>query len=71
MASKKVLEALVSIAGQVDPSLQKSLKNATNQFSGIQKAAKVTGTVILLDNSHVMYTEPLSIHTSTSSSQPS
>ena len=45
MANGKVLEALVSIAGQVDPSLQKSLKQASGQFSGVKKAAKVTGAV--------------------------
>lgn len=46
MANGKVLEALVSIAGQVDPSLQKSLKQASGQFSGVKKAAKVTGAVV-------------------------
>lgn len=45
MANSKALEALISIAGQVDPSLQKSLTSATNSFSGITKAAKITAAV--------------------------
>ncbi len=46
MANGKVLEALISIAGQVDPSLQKSLKQASGQFSGVKKAAAVTGATV-------------------------
>lgn len=45
MAKSKVLEAIISIAGHIDPSLQKSLKQAQGHFSGVQKAAKVTGAV--------------------------
>lgn len=45
MANTKTLEAIVSIAGQLDPSLAKTLKSATKQCSGLQAAAKVTGVV--------------------------
>lgn len=43
MLKGKELQAIVSIAGKVDPSLQKSLKQASGQFGGIKKAAKIAG----------------------------
>lgn len=44
--ANKTLEALISIAGQVDPSLQKSLKKASVSFAGVKKAAAVTGAAV-------------------------
>lgn len=45
MANGKMLEAIVSIAGQLDPSLQKALAATTKQFGTIKKVAAVTGAV--------------------------
>ena len=45
MANGKMLEAIVSIAGQLDPSLQKALAGAAKEFGTIKKAAAVTGAV--------------------------
>lgn len=44
MAKNKTLEAIVSIAGQLDPSLQKSLTGATKQFSGMKIGVAAVGT---------------------------
>jgi len=46
MAKGKMLEALINIAGHVDPSLQKSLKEASKETSAFAKTAKVTGAAI-------------------------
>jgi len=45
MAKGKELEALISIAGKVDPSLQKSLKEAQKEANGFTKGLKVAGAV--------------------------
>lgn len=45
MANNKILEAIVNIAGQLDPSLQKAIAGASKQFGVIKKAAAVTGVV--------------------------
>lgn len=45
MANNKILEAIVNIAGQLDPSLQKAIAGASKQFGVIKKAAAVTGAV--------------------------
>ena len=45
MAKNKTLEAIVSIAGQLDPSLQKSLASAQKQFSGMKIGMAAVGTV--------------------------
>lgn len=45
MAKGKELEAIVAIAGRVDPSLQKSIKQATSHTQGLQSALKVAGAV--------------------------
>lgn len=42
-SQNKVLEAVVSIAGQIDPSLQKSLASATKQFSGMKIGMAAVG----------------------------
>lgn len=44
MADNKTLEAVVSIAGQLDPSLQKSLASAMKQFSGMKIGLAAVGT---------------------------
>ena len=44
MAKNKTLEAIVSIAGQLDPSLQKSLASAQKQFSGLKIGMAAVGT---------------------------
>ncbi len=44
MANNKTLEAIVTIAGQLDPSLQKSLTGATKQFSGMKIGMAAVGT---------------------------
>lgn len=44
MAKNKTLEAIVSIAGSLDPSLQKSVNNATKQFSGMKVGMAAVGT---------------------------
>lgn len=43
MASNRTLEAVVSIAGQLDPSLQRSLTSATRQFSGMKIGVAAVG----------------------------
>lgn len=43
----KVLEAIISIAGQIDPSLQTSISNATKQFSGLKVGIAAIGTATL------------------------
>jgi phage-related minor tail protein len=45
MAKGKELEAIVAIAGRVDPSLQKSIKQATSHTQGLESALKVAGAV--------------------------
>lgn len=45
MARGKELEAIVAIAGRVDPSLQKSIKQATSHTQGLESALKVAGVV--------------------------
>ena len=45
MASGKVFEAVVSIAGQIDPSLEKSISKAQKSTSGLGKGLKIAGTV--------------------------
>ena len=44
MGKNKTLEAIVSIAGQIDPSLQKSLSNTTKQFKGFKIGVAAVGT---------------------------
>lgn len=44
MANNRMLEAIVSIAGQLDPSLQRSLTSATKQFSGMKIGIAAVGT---------------------------
>lgn len=44
MAGNRTLEAIVSIAGQLDPSLQRSLTSATKQFSGLKIGVAAVGT---------------------------
>lgn len=41
--ANKIMEAIVSIAGQLDPSLQKAMAGASKQFGVIKKAAAVAG----------------------------
>ena len=45
MAAGKVMEAIVSIAGQIDPSLQKAIAGASKHLGSVQKAAIAAGTV--------------------------
>lgn len=45
MAQNRELQALVNIAGQLDPSLQRSVQQASKSLSGIKTAAKATGKV--------------------------
>ncbi len=45
MARGKELEAIIAIAGRVDPSLQKSIKQATSHTQGLESALKVAGAV--------------------------
>ncbi|MCM1388086.1 MAG: phage tail tape measure protein [Bacillus sp. (in: Bacteria)] len=47
MSKRKELEAIVSIAGQIDPSLQKSIANATKQFGGLKLGIAAVGTAVL------------------------
>lgn len=47
MAKRKELEAIVSIAGAIDPSLQKSIANATKQFSGLKVGIAAVGTAVI------------------------
>lgn len=47
MSKRKELEAIVSIAGQIDPSLQKSIANATKQFSGLKVGVAAIGTAVM------------------------
>lgn len=42
--NNKTLEAIVSIAGQLDPSLQKSLNDATRKFGGMKIGMAAVGT---------------------------
>lgn len=44
MATRKELEAVIRLAGAVDPSLQKSLTSATKQFSGMKIGMAAVGT---------------------------
>lgn len=44
MANNRQLEAIVRIAGQLDPSLQKSLKNAQKEFGGLKMGMAAIGT---------------------------
>ncbi len=43
----KVLEAVISIAGQIDPSLQTSISNVTKQFSGLKAGISAIDTAVL------------------------
>lgn len=43
--NNKMLEAIVSLAGQIDPSLQKAVAGAAKQLGTVKKAAVVAGTV--------------------------
>ena len=45
MASGKVFEAIVSIAGKIDPSLEKSISKAQKSTSGLGKGLKIAGAV--------------------------
>ena len=45
MARGRELEAIVRIAGQIDPSLQRSLKNAKKEFGGLKIGMAAVGTV--------------------------
>ena len=45
MASGKVFEAVVSIAGQIDPSLEKSISKAQKSTSGLGKGLKIAGAI--------------------------
>ena len=47
MAKSKELEAIVSIAGAIDPSLQKSIADATKQFSGLKVGIAAVSTAIV------------------------
>lgn len=47
MSKHKELEAIVSIAGQIDPSLQKTIANATKQFSGLKVGVAAIGTAVI------------------------
>lgn len=47
MSKRKELEAIISIAGQIDPSLQKSIANATKQFSGLKVGVAAIGTAAI------------------------
>lgn len=44
MARGRELEAIIRIAGQLDPSLQKSLKNAQKEFGGLKLGIAAIGT---------------------------
>ena len=44
MAKNKTLEAIVQIAGSIDPSLAKSIAGATKQFSGLKVGVAAVGT---------------------------
>lgn len=39
----KALEALISISGQIDPSLSKAIKGSTNKLGGLKKTAATIG----------------------------
>ena len=54
MANNKVLEAVVSIAGQLDPSLQKSLSSATKKFSGMKVGMAAVGTAAVAASAAVV-----------------
>lgn len=45
MASGKAFEAIVSIAGKIDPSLEKSISKAQKSTSGLGKGLKIAGAV--------------------------
>jgi len=45
MASGKELQAIVSIAGKIDPSLQKAIASATKSTTGLSKGIEVAGAV--------------------------
>lgn len=45
MASGKAFEAVVSIAGKIDPSLEKSISKAQKSTSGLGKTIKIAGAV--------------------------
>lgn len=47
MSKRKELEAIISIAGQIDPSLQKSIANATKQFSGLKVGVAAVGAAVI------------------------
>lgn len=47
MSKRKELEAIISIAGQIDPSLQKSIADATKQFSGLKVGVAAVGTALI------------------------
>lgn len=47
MAKRKELEAIISIAGAIDPSLQKSIANATKQFSGLKVGIAAVSTAVI------------------------
>lgn len=44
-ATRRELEAVIRLAGSIDPSLQRSLSNATKQFSGMKVGIAAVGTV--------------------------
>lgn len=44
MPRSRILEAIVSIAGQLDPSLQRALSDAQKQFSGLKVGLAAVGT---------------------------
>lgn len=54
MGKNKTLEAIVSIAGQLDPSLQKSLSDATKQFSGLKIGLAAVGTAAVAGTAAVV-----------------
>lgn len=45
MANGRAFEAIVSIAGQIDPSLQRSIEQAQKSYSGLGKSIKVAGAI--------------------------
>lgn len=43
MASAKEMKAIISLAGKVDPSLAKAIKDVDKQFKGLERQSKVMG----------------------------
>lgn len=54
MARGRELEAIVRIAGQIDPSLQRSLNNAKKEFGGLKLGMAAVGTVAVATTAAVV-----------------